>query len=212
MQIFIQPSDVLLFRDARPFSAGEGHRAKSIFPPYPNTTQGVIRSKVLAERCGNYQLYRDGCLNCSKQINCSIPDEIGRPAKDGIDKGSYGAMQIKASLIAKYYNSELTAYFPVPADVVQVKNKNNPTADSKLDYLQPLSQKLPGYHDLSTPLLPLWTSETTPVETVQGYWSHQDLANYLLSEQPNNFIQSSKLYEYEARLGIEVNDIKQATE
>jgi CRISPR-associated protein Cmr3 len=166
MQIFIEPSDVLLFRDGRPFSAGEGHRARSIFPPYPSTIQGVIRSKVLAERCGNYQLYRDGCFNCSKKINCTIPDEIGIPAKNG--QGNYGAMHLKAALIAKYHNSELTTYLPVPADVVQIKNKSNSASESELRYLQPLQNHLPGVSDLSLSLLPLWTPETTPVEAAQG--------------------------------------------
>ncbi len=210
MQIFIEPSDVLLFRDGRPFSAGEGHRARSIFPPYPNTIQGVIRSKVLAERCGNYQLYRDGCLNCSKQTNCTVPDEIGRPAKDG--QGNYGAMYLKAALIAKYQDFKLTTYFPVPADVVQIKNKSNPTAKPELQCLQPLRDNLPGVNDLSFSLLPLWTPETTPVEAVQGYWCHQNLAAYLLGEKPKDFTKADELYKHESRLGIEVNNIRQATE
>ena len=211
MQIFIEPSDVLLFRDGRPFSAGEGHRAKSVFPPYPNTIQGAIRSKVLAERCGNYQQYRDGCLNCSKQTNCTIPDEIGRPSQD--ERGNYGAMHLKAALVAKYYDSELTTYFPVPADVVQVKNKNKTTDKPELRFLQPLKNNLPGQNDFSCPLLPLWTSENTPVEAAQGYLCHQDLGSYLLSEKPNCIIiTADELYKFESRLGIEVDNIRQATE
>jgi len=184
MQIFIEPSDVLLFRDGRPFSAGEGHRARSIFPPTPNTVQGVIRSKVLADRCGRYQQYRDGCLGCSEQNNCTIPDEIGRPSRDG--RGSYGNMSLKGALIAKYHPPDLTAYFPVPVDVVQVKDKDEgkPSIDLQLQYLQPLQQQLPGQNDLAYSLFPLWTPETKPVEAIQDYWGHQDLINYLLGEYP----------------------------
>jgi CRISPR-associated protein Cmr3 len=93
MQIFIEPSDVLLFRDGRPFSAGEGHRARSIFPPTPNTMQGVIRSKVLADRCGRYQQYREGCNDCPEKNSCTISSEIGKPASNG--RGNYGAMHLK---------------------------------------------------------------------------------------------------------------------
>ena len=115
-QIFIEPSDVLLFRDGRPFSAGEGHRARSIFPPTPSTMQGVIRSKVLSDRCGRYETYKNGCNDCEKQQNCTIPNEIGRPAANG--NGHYGDLKIRGAIVAKHENSIITPYFPVPADVV----------------------------------------------------------------------------------------------
>lgn len=35
----IEPLDILLFREAKPFSPGEGAWAKSIFPPVPTTQQ-----------------------------------------------------------------------------------------------------------------------------------------------------------------------------
>ena len=210
MQIFIEPSDVLLFRDGRPFSAGEGHRARSIFPPTPNTMQGVIRSKVLADRCGRYHQYREGCNDCPEKNNCTISSEIGKPASNG--RGNYGAMHLKGALIAKHHNSKLTAYFPVPADVVQVKNKDNPNADPKLEYLQPLQQPLPGQNDLTYNLLSLWTNETQPVEAIAGYWTHPELCNYLLGERPKSFTQGSKLYEKESRFGIEVDNSKQTVQ
>lgn len=47
MRLFIRPVDVWLFRDGKPFDAASDHRARSLFPPYPSTMQGVIRSKAL---------------------------------------------------------------------------------------------------------------------------------------------------------------------
>lgn len=210
MQIFIEPTDVLLFRDGRPFSAGEGHRARSVFPPTPNTMQGVIRSKVLAERCGRYQQYRDGCLKCQEINNCTIPQEIGTPTQ-----GSYGNMQLKGALIAKYEEPYLTAYFPIPADIVKVKDKKNLSSDSqRIRYLSPLQEKIPGINDLPYSLHTLWNSEGMPIEAVQGYCKHQDLSNYLLGQYHNNFdfISSNKLYEGESRFGIEVNNSLQAVQ
>jgi len=207
MQIFIEPSDVLLFRDGRPFSAGEGHGARSIFPPTSNTIQGVIRSKVLADRCGRYQQYRNGCLGCPDKNKCTIAEEIGRPARNG--RGSYGDMHLKGALIARYDQSELTAYFPLPADVVQVKDKDHFAVDSQLRYLGPLQQPLPGQSDLTHSLLPLWTPETKPVGAIQGYWSHQELAKYLLGEYPHSFTSTGKLYASESRFGIEVDNNRQ---
>lgn len=204
MNIFIEPSDVLLFRDGRPFSAGEGHRARSLFPPTPNTVQGVIRSKVLADRCGRYEQYKQGCNNCPEQNGCTIPDEIGRPQQNG--QGNYGAMNLRGVLIAKHHKSQLTPYFPIPSDVVQVKDKDNPQASPKLAYLRPLQQQLLGQNDLSHTLLPLWASETKPVEAVNGYWTQEQIHQYLLGEQPKQFIASSQLYEKESRFGIEIDN------
>lgn len=210
MNIFIEPFDVLLFRDGRPFSAGEGHRARSLFPPTPNTVQGVIRSKVLADRCGRYAQYKQGCSNCPDQETCSIPDEIGRPAQDG--QGNYGAIDLKGAIIACHEPStgnktaRLTPYYPVPADVVQVKDKQNPQAESKLVSLLPLDHTLPGHTDLTTHLLPLWNPESQPVETAIGYWTHQDLERYLLGEQPEHLTKSDDLFQKESRFGIEVDN------
>lgn len=219
-QVFIEPSDVLLFRDGRPFSAGEGHRARSIFPPTPNTMQGVIRSKVLSDRCGRYETYKNGCNGCEKQSNCTIPDEIGRPAQNG--RGSYGNLQIRGAIISKYEKPKLTAYFPVPADVVEVKEKSEQRDHSKprLRFLQPLSQKLYGDNDLSggdlsdapqAKLLPLWTQEKTPVEGVQAYWEQKDLQNYLLQEYLSitEYTKADKLYLRESRYGIDVDNARQ---
>jgi CRISPR-associated protein Cmr3 len=214
-QILIEPSDVLLFRDGRPFSAGEGHRARSIFPPTPNTMQGVIRSKVLSDRCGRYETYKNGCNDCEKKSNCTISDEIGRPAQNG--RGSYGNLQIRGAIIAKYEKSKLTAYFPVPADVVEVKEKSEQRDHSKprLRFLQPLSQKLYGDNDLSddlqAKLLPLWTQEKTPVEGVQGYWEQKDLQNYLLQNYPSvtQYTKADKLFLRESRYGIDVDNARQ---
>lgn len=39
--------DVWLFRDGRPFTAGQGHHARSVFPPPPGTMLGAARAVLL---------------------------------------------------------------------------------------------------------------------------------------------------------------------
>lgn len=46
MRIFLTPSDVLFFRSARPFNAGEDDTAQSVFPPTPETIQGMLRALI----------------------------------------------------------------------------------------------------------------------------------------------------------------------
>src|SRR5262245_50562932 len=45
--IFLQPQDVWMFRDAKPFSAGDGFIARSQFPPNPQSIQGAIRTHAI---------------------------------------------------------------------------------------------------------------------------------------------------------------------
>lgn len=42
--VFIEPDDVWMFRDSKPFTAGESFFARSMFPPQPGTVQGMIRT------------------------------------------------------------------------------------------------------------------------------------------------------------------------
>jgi CRISPR-associated protein Cmr3 len=48
MWIKIEPLDVLLFRESKPFSAGENFRAAGRFPPSSLPLVGAIRSRALA--------------------------------------------------------------------------------------------------------------------------------------------------------------------
>jgi CRISPR-associated protein Cmr3 len=52
MWLKITPLDVVLFRDAKPFTAGEDSRAHSVFPPTPVPLAGAIKSKIIAEFFG----------------------------------------------------------------------------------------------------------------------------------------------------------------
>jgi CRISPR-associated protein Cmr3 len=51
----IEPLDILLFREAKPFSPGEGAWAKSIFPPLPTTVFQALRS--IADKTQNLQFF-----------------------------------------------------------------------------------------------------------------------------------------------------------
>ena len=46
MRVLIEPNDVLMFRESKPFTAGETHLARSVFP-LPQTIAGALRSAIL---------------------------------------------------------------------------------------------------------------------------------------------------------------------
>ena len=43
------PDDVLFFRDGKPSSRGDDHYLRSLFPPYPSTLYGALRTRRLLD-------------------------------------------------------------------------------------------------------------------------------------------------------------------
>ncbi|HDN19716.1 MAG TPA: hypothetical protein ENF46_01300, partial [Candidatus Acetothermia bacterium] len=114
-QIFVEPVDVLLFRDGRPFTAGEDHRARSMFPPTPFTMQGMLRSKILFESGVSPTDYAGDSPSPTAQ---RLRELIGTPRK------SYGKLRLRGPFVARKGDDDsLTRYFPMPADVLEIADE-----------------------------------------------------------------------------------------
>lgn len=96
-KITVVPNDVLLFRESKPFFAGESHVARSIFP-LPQTLAGALRSFILldgdfsekAKECAGYKKEEPNfeVIGVFPMINgneaVAIPINIVRTDKDEI--------------------------------------------------------------------------------------------------------------------------------
>ena len=177
MRLFVQPADVWLFRDGRPFAGGEDHRATSIFPPTPYTMQGAIRSARLA-LCG-----------ASFTDPSAWPPEIGQPH-------DYGALQLFGPFVAKREEGgKVVRYFPLPADVVKVGD----------DYhvLSPLPPRESPY-TMNSPITPLWVRTHRPVAEAGGWLAEEELKNYLQGK-PFSPIMADDLFVREPRFGVGID-------
>lgn len=96
--IFIEPLDVWLFRDGRPFAAGSDHRAESLFPPFPSTALGAIRTS---------QLFRLGW----PQQSGKMTDNILAKKDDLTLSGPFVARREQINGKAQFLR-----YYPQPAD------------------------------------------------------------------------------------------------
>lgn len=108
--LFVEPSDVLLFRDGRPFSAGSDHFASGTFPPSPIPLYGALRSAAFASSGVRF-----------KRNGLSIPP--GAPQALGIEMGSWdrlGTMEISFFSLAHLSKNGCKLLFPRPLDVVRV--------------------------------------------------------------------------------------------
>jgi CRISPR-associated protein Cmr3 len=188
--LFIEPQDVWLFRDGRPFDAGVDHGARSLFPPTPNTVQGIIRSRYLVEQDVDFQEYadRDSALQ-------TVGEAIGWPG-DG-----YGRMRLRGPLVSRWDegNQTLVRYVPLPADVVKVGN------DHRL--LRPLKISLTRANWPDNGLLPLWlgslTDDDVPKEA-KGWLSEKTLPDYLADTPSANLSveHDDALFVREGRFGV----------
>lgn len=114
MWIFIEPSDVWLFRDGRPFDAGSDHRANSLFPPAPTTVQGAIRTEILSLYGVDPGDYVRG--ECDQQ---DLIAQIGAPP--GTADGDGGTMRLQGPFLARRESGGVMPYFPCPADLLQIE-------------------------------------------------------------------------------------------
>lgn len=192
--VFIEPTDVWLFRDGRPFSAGEGHIARSIFPPTPVTIQGALRSLILGHSEVDWREFRDQSTPGAQKLG----EAIGYPATHG-RKASLGKFSMAGPFLARWEMGQAVRYTPLPADVVRHTKEGYPDHFA----LRPAKGLLFKTEWPMNSLLPLWPETTEDIEAPDpgGWLSEQGLDNYL---QCKGFspVQGEELFESEPRFGV----------
>jgi len=145
--LFIEPSDVWLFRDSRPFAAGEGHAATTIYPPAPFTVQGALRSWLLGSEMIDWAAFRDQSDDPAKEMAA----RIGHPPRKGV-AGSLGAFRMRGPLRARRVAGRAEILYPAPLDIYHVEDgqwralRPGKTA-AVMDWDEGLSPLLPDPND-----------------------------------------------------------------
>lgn len=183
MKLFIEPVDVWLFRDGRPFSAGSDHRAQSLFPPYPSVMQGVIRS---------HHLVIQGIDLRNQQV---IAEAVGTVT-------DYRDLRLRGPFIARRKDEHIARYFPAPADAAQ--------RDGQLYPLAPQDKKPTGILTSAPTKLLLWDDEEPEKRKGEQWLSEAELLNYL-GGGPATPTPADELFQREGRFGIGLDDITRTT-
>jgi len=181
----IKPLDTLFFRDGRPFSMGAETWANPIFPPYPSTIYGAIRTWLIFER-GNLKDFEDG----------KFENELGRIIKDekGDIKVKKGSLKMKGSLVA--LNDIL--YFPVPKDLLKRKDKNEERLYSINLIKKP--EILTSEYPLKNVLI---NKEEFELDEVDEFIDINSLKDYLKnSERILEYTDKEKIFKQEKKTGI----------
>lgn len=194
MKLFLEPIDVWLFRDGRPFDARSDHRARSLFPPYPTVIQGVLRSHHLVVK------------KVDLRDSQAIQQEIG--TADTYPSG----FLVRGPFVARRTGEGVVRYFPLPQDAIK--------EGTRFRALAP--QLLPNGVCCSAPTPKVLWPSGRPEKVEARWWLREDaLEEYLEKgeiEASDAAIQSGKvcpaseLFQRENRLGIALDDATRTTE
>lgn len=200
MWLKVEPLDVVMFRDSRPFAGGESHRARSVFPPTPLTFQGAIRSVLLnaaLNRCRRSFLdYRSHCIN--DQEDSSVADLASKLGR----LNEAGQLRLTGPLLAAPDGAPV---FPVPRDILFADGEE-PEARA----LAPLDREefASISHDRRWPkeMAPLWAE--AGLRSPGSVWiTARGMAQYLAESAVGDgaFVESEALYSRDARTGIKLD-------
>jgi CRISPR-associated protein Cmr3 len=192
--LWIEPLDVLFFRDSKPFTAGESFRAKSAFPPTPYPFVGAIRSRVLADVLpqvgSNLDAYREHITN---RVNHQELNEIVTVLGDA---EGYGKLEFRGPFLARQKPDKRYEFlFPAPLDLFE-KQQLNP-----LDKLPSGVLFNPPAGSTRSPTL-LWSRESLGSELKDVFLGSQGLKRYLMSEMPHKEDLDKEFLLRELRVGI----------
>jgi CRISPR-associated protein Cmr3 len=187
MKLFIEPNDILMFRDGKPFSGGDDHFARGSFPPAPSTIYGALRSHILSIKSGEFDTFKKE----PNKIDKKITNEIGTP--DGI-----GSLTITRFTLAKKNSKSIEQYFPMPRDIAKNKGKEN----GRLYILKPNTLQKTAMTDLPAGLINMWYPSEDAMEAVSGFLSLKEMADYLIGKVPSILTETKELFDTEERTGI----------
>ncbi len=172
----IIPNDTLFFRDGRPFTMGAETWANSIFPPYPSTVYGAIRSWLIFEK-GNLKDFYEG----------KFENELGTKQKKG-------NLKIKGPILT----IDQILYFPIPKDMLTKDN-------SELLSLTLTKKNNVFISDYELERILINKSNGNAKEA-EGFFNIYNLINYLKDEKKIlEYVENKKIFTYEIKTGIKRN-------
>jgi len=180
MWIKIKPNDTLFFRTGRPFSMGDDTWADFVFPPYPSTIYGAIRTFFIFEK---------GSLKEFKEEK--FKDEIGTTSKKG-------RLKVIGPFIYNENNSLI--YFKPPFDLVKLKNGEKENQLIPLD----LINKPEFFYSDEFPYDKILVFKgVEQADEPDGWLDQINLKEYLEGKYDGIFITKDKeIFEKELKIGI----------
>jgi CRISPR-associated protein Cmr3 len=217
MRIFIEPTEPLLFRTGRPFTAGENTFAESLFPPTPETLQGALRATI-AIQWGQAQ---EPPISTPESIfaHDALTTLIGKREKGG---DTYGQFRITGMTLGRRNPSNtgtVERLFPPPAHLMVTLESGSKRKLQQLTFLRPVEQE-PGTTnmpaDYALPFPVLHDHKTAgKSEPLTDWLTPSGLKSVLQGDLPRKSdehrVKTNEIYTHEPRLGIGMHDHAKTT-
>jgi CRISPR-associated protein Cmr3 len=189
----LDPLDTLFFRDGRPFEPAS--RIASGLP-VPQTLAGALRTWLLREAGCDFEQLRKAMIAGASFVAAAAGQ---LPELDAISR-----LMFRGPWFAR--NGK--PLVPVPATLRWIDEDR-----AIIRRLDPLRDRLPGWEDAGTELLPLWCRDPRPAEPVRGYLTMSGLASFLAGKMPaeTDIISSETLFVHDRRTGIAIEPETLAT-
>jgi len=182
----IKPLETFLFRNAKPFDTGD-NLAESVFPPFPSTIYGAIRTAVISQK-NQYNSF------IQKEDN-PINKEIG--SKDNL--GNFAISNLYLIQKSIFQDNQL---FPVPRDFV-MKSKDNPNEYNKfkLYSLQKVENSNFETQSICSDLI-FYKASEQKMSHIEGGWIN-NIEKYLKGDIENlTYTKSNQIFKIEEKIGI----------
>jgi len=199
MKIFLEPQESLHFRNGRPFNAGEVGYAETIFPPTPETLQGVVRALIAS--------HWDSTRSLAEvfQEGSDLVKLIG-------NNRSYGRFRITDIALARRIGNNIESLYPVPAHILIEEKTNN------LFLLRP--DRLANTISNMPPQMQYLVVQGKPrnkLDNASGWLTENDLsialnANTDADLEDITLVKESDVFEREFRVGIGIDTSRKAVE
>jgi CRISPR-associated protein Cmr3 len=192
MTISIRPLDTLFFRDGKPFSLGEETWADGVFPPYPSTLFGALRTWYIAQHPAPFS--KEAIEQSAKITIIGVGYSLCKEVHTCEQAQHYIDFGVGYSLCKE-------VHLPMPLDLVAPKGQSEVVIR-----LQPteMSGVVSNY---PCPILLLPPDKGQVEEVAQGLMTQVDLETYLYSTK--KVFSVKKLEDFlktEPKIGIGRND------
>ena len=199
MIIFLEPQESLHFRNGRPFNAGEVGYAETIFPPTPETLQGVIRALIAS--------HWDSTRSLAEvfQEGSDLVKLIG-------NNRSYGRFRITDIALARRIGTNIKPLYPVPAHIL-IEEKTNRLFLLRPDRLANTISNMP--HQMQ--YLVVQGKPKNRLDNASGWLTENDLGIALNAKTDADLenitlVKESDVFEREFRVGIGIETSRKAVE
>lgn len=193
--VYLEPLDVLFFRDGRPFGAAT--RASS-GQPMPQTLAGAIWTALLQKYGCDLRALARGMAQEGQSFQEVVETLCGA--------GWIADVHIRGPWLARQVDDTAEVLTPVPA-LLHARTKST-DGGGTLQRLSPLprGQEPPGWQPPEPGLRLLWLKGSEPTEAATGYLKQRGLQVFLDGGIPEgqDLVRAHDLFAYDHRTGIEI--------